>query len=74
MAEMSFRSRVAGLSLLSVFLWRFTGGSGIIRYQDFIFILVHKTKINDNKLNVTNVSIQPLGFSHATSSSVTDPY
>lgn len=44
-----FRSRAAGLSLLSVFLWRFTGGSDIIPYQDFIFILVHKTKISDNK-------------------------
>lgn len=52
---MSFRSRAAGLSLLSVFLWRFTGGSDIIPCQDFIFILVHKTKISDNKYNVTNM-------------------
>lgn len=50
-----FRSRAAGFSLLSVFLWRFTGGSDIIPYQDFIFILVHKTKISDNKYNVTNM-------------------
>lgn len=54
-ASMSFRSRAAGLSLLSVFLWRFTGASDIIPYQDFIFILVHKTKISDNKYNVTNM-------------------